>query len=57
MQVKAPLLKRTEAKRAEPPVGLPLEMRRPPTPEPTTGHGSTKEDAALDAAPDNLPFA
>lgn len=56
LTVKAPLVKKTEAKRAEPPSSLPTEDRYPqqerrPAPKP----GLADEDA--DDVPSNLPFA
>jgi hypothetical protein len=59
LTVKAPLVKKTEAKRAEPPSSLPTEDRypretRPVRPAPTLAD----EDADIDGdAPKNLPFA
>jgi hypothetical protein len=58
LTVKAPLVKKTEAKRAEPPSALPTEDRypremRPAKPAPTLAD----EDADVDDPPSNLPFA
>lgn len=59
LTVKAPLVKKTEAKRAEPPSSLPaegrwpsVEIKAPPKPE-----KKPNGDADGDGLPDNLPFA
>lgn len=67
MSVKAPLIKKTEAKRAEPPTSLPTDDRYPRQPNPNTAPSPPKkqapsladEDADDDesGAPSNLPFA
>jgi hypothetical protein len=56
--VKAPLVKKTEAKRAEPPSSLPtgerypsVEIKAPPKPE-----KKARPDVDHDGLPDNLPF-
>jgi hypothetical protein len=53
--VKAPLVKKTESKRAEPPPSLPTEDRFPRTQLP--GLKPTAGDKDGDGLPDNLPFA
>ncbi|MEY4723753.1 MAG: hypothetical protein RLZZ324_1266 [Candidatus Parcubacteria bacterium] len=59
LTVKAPLVKKTEAKRAEPPSSLPTEDRYPTqerTPQPPPALSDEDADDA-DGVPKNLPFA
>lgn len=56
--VKAPLVKKTEAKRAEPPSALPTEGRHPSVEikAPTKPEKKSRNDEDGDGLPDNLPF-
>ena len=57
MQVKAPLVKKTEAKRAEPPFHLPVASRRAPVySAPDSGPRVTQTTAPTKEPPTNLPI-